>query len=212
MMKRLSARLLPLLAVLALFGASRAQADQIGFGYSWSSMPPTFITGGTGTVQIATPPDATGQATLGGPSVSIPAATLSTNTSATAQNPDSFKTNFSLNLNLTDTASSTMKTLTFNGTVSGTLSVNQSSLFATFQNPLTQNLTFGNLVYTVTIDPSHLHLPTPGAPNLGQINADVSVASATAATTPEPSSFLLGAIALSMAGLVRRARRKPLAV
>jgi hypothetical protein len=201
-MKLRSVFLCPLLAALVLLSGSRAQADQIGFGYSWSSMPPTFITGGTGTVQIATPPDATAQATLGGPSVSIPAATLSTNTAATDQKPDSFQSNFSLHLNLTDTASNTMKTLTFNGTVSGTLSVNQSSLFATFQNPLTQNLTFGNLVYTVTIDPSHLHLPTPGAPNLGQINAGVSVASATgAATTPEPSSFLLGAIALPALGL-----------
>ena len=210
-MKRLSV-LLPLLAVLALFGESRARAG-INFTYDWTSSPPSFITGNpgnTGNVQIATPVDATVPATVGGPSVSIPAATLSTTVGTGST--DTYNASFSLILKLTDGVSNTMKSLTFNGTVAGTLTTTTSSLFANFSNPLTQTLTFGNLVYSVTIDPSSLHLPTPGAQSLGQINAKVSVTSTSPSTTPEPSSLVLGAIALSMAGLARRRRRKVLPV
>jgi hypothetical protein len=200
-------------ALALLLGASGARAGQISFSYDWNSTPPSFITGpgNTGNVQIATPADATVAATVNGPAVTIPAATLSTTVAPGAT--DSYNANFSLLLKLTNGVSNTSQNLTFNGTVSGTVSTTSSSLFANFQNPLTQKLTFGNLVYTATIDPSSLHLPIPGATSLGQLNANVSVASVTTtppppSNTPEPSSLILGSIALPALGLLRRRRTR----
>ncbi len=231
-MKHLFARLLIMLTALVVLGDGRARADMISFSYQWTTLPQTVLqgeAGSTGTVAISAAQAGTGSATLGDSGGTfIPAATVLT--SSSASNPaDSFATNFSMKLNLTDTtdpAHHLSGVLNFTGTLSGNLTATTSGLSGTFNTP-TQMLTLGTHVYTVAIDALFKPQP-PGSSALVKIYADVSVANASSSTgtggtgsggvepsggngspssTPEPSSLLLGATALAGFALRRLARR-----
>src|SRR5262249_17836368 len=74
-------------------------------------------------------------------------------------------------------------TLTFKGTITGTLSWNSSALSFNFQNP-TQTLILGGRMYTVSLPQGPIHLPSPNSvPN--RLEARVQVSTAPVAT---PSS------------------------
>jgi len=64
-MKPLSARLLPVLAALMLFGAGQARAELVNYDYSWSVSPSAVLPGGTGSVTLALAPDGANSAALG---------------------------------------------------------------------------------------------------------------------------------------------------
>jgi hypothetical protein len=204
-------RLLPLLTAVVLLGAGQVRAEMIGFSYSWTAQP-SVIPGGTGSVALAAAVPGTSSAELGSSTPTfIPGATLTTTSSATTT-PDSFSSPFNLKVHLTDTASNLSGDLTYSGTLAGKLTSTTSQLNATFSSPFTQMLTLGTHVYTVTIDPSLVNLPTPGATSPASIDAKVTVASAGPVgppthQTPEPASLVLGATAV-LGLFARRAWRR----
>jgi len=208
-MKHRTVRLLFLLTALFLVGESRARAEMIDFSYSWTALPSSVIPGGTGSATFAVAPDGIASAELGSPTpVLVPGASITTTSSATNP-PDSFRTSFSLKLRLTDSTSGQAGDLTFSGSLVGTLTATESQLVSTFTDPLTQSLTLGNHLYSVTIDPTLINLPNPGSSAPALIDARVSVANTTVAKTPEPSSLVLGATAvLGLAARRALARRR----
>lgn len=224
-MKLFFTRMLFMLAVVAALGESAARAEFVDFSYAWSIQPGAVLPGGTGSVQIALSPNASANYELGAASPTlIPGATITTTSSAASGTPDSFNNPFSLKLSLTDTTSGATGNLTFSGTVSGTLTSTTSSLTSTFNNPLTQTLTLGSHIYGVTIDPSILGLPHPGADSNALLDALVRVTNVNGGTggggtppggpenAPEPSSLVLGGLAIAGLAARRWSRLKKQAV
>jgi MYXO-CTERM domain-containing protein len=213
-MYRLSARLLPLLAALVLLGGSQARAEFVDYSFSWSSEPtPPIISSPdkSSSVSLALGQSGTAHVMLGDPNT-VPAATISTTSTAGTGTPptpsDHFDTSYSLTFHLTDTASGKSDALTFAGSLKGDLSSNSSSLSSTFQDPV-QQLTLDNHRYTVTLKPALLSLPAPGSTTLAALNVDVKVDNVDqVAPAPEPSSLALAAAALSLFGLAARRRRR----
>lgn len=198
-MKPRTVRLLFMLtALVVLVGESRARGEFVDFSYSWSVQPSAVIPGGTGSVTLALAADGSSSVELGSLTPTpIPGATVTT-TSSASDPPDSFNTNFSMKLHLTDTDSGASGDLTFAGTISGSLTATSSSLTSTFQNPMTQMLTLGNHVYSVTIDPTLINLPSPGssAPALIDALVTASTKPTPLPQAPEPTSLVLGATAI----------------
>ncbi|HEY7427148.1 MAG TPA: PEP-CTERM sorting domain-containing protein [Gemmataceae bacterium] len=208
-------------AALLLLGATtQLRADFMDWSYHWSITPSAVLTSGTGSVAMGLAQDGSGAST-------IPAATVTTTSSATAAAPDKYSVGYNLALHLTDNPSNQSGDLTFHGTVSGTVTATSSHLTNTFNDPTTQKLTLGGHTYSVTINPSLLTLPAPGSPNPPQINAQVSVANATGnspsvapqVTTPnaptgpirgvpEPTSLALSCLASCGCGLGAWLRRR----
>lgn len=212
-MKRRTVRLLFLLTALVLLGENQARAEFVDYSYSWTVQPSAVIPGGTGSVTFAVVPDGTASSELGSATPTLlPGANITT-TSSAVEVPDTFNSSLGMKLTLTDTASSSSGSLTFTGSITGTLTALQSNLLTTFSGPLTQTLTLGNHVYSVTIDPTTVSMPTPGSASQALVDALVTVSAAsmpppppppppTPHQTPEPSSLLLGMTA--MAGLAAR--------
>jgi hypothetical protein len=201
--------LLPLLASL-LACPARAQAEMIGFSYSWSVDPSAVLPSGTGSVTLAL--SSGGSASVdAGKQTTLPGATITTTSAATAA-PDIFKTDYDLKMHLKDAVSGKSADLTFAGTIAGNLTTTSSTLTSTFHDPITQDVTLGGNHYTVTIDPVLQGLPVPGSNTPAAINAlcTVSPVGNVVADAPEPSSLALGAVAFVLAGaaLRRRARRR----
>jgi hypothetical protein len=218
-MKRRTAGFL-LLSVLVVLGQSHAWADPVpvDFSYQWTFRPSAVLTGGDGTsgsVTFAVAPSGSISTVVGADSpVSIFGANVTTN--ASNEQPDFFNTDFSVDLKLTEGDQSGL--VTFSGTVLGFLTWSESTLQALFHEPTTQQLTLGNHLYTVTIDPITVDVPAPGL-SQASLSARISVTDLSSTTdigttgnndvhdTPEPSSLLLGATALLGGFAYRRWRR-----
>ncbi|MGL4553674.1 MAG: PEP-CTERM sorting domain-containing protein [Gemmataceae bacterium] len=207
-MNTLSARLL-LMTALAAGLASPVRAESINFSYAWTVLPnPPVFPSGTGTVTLTAAVPGTSSADLGSATPAyIPGAELTTSSSATSP-PDSFDAPFSLKLTITDTASGMHGDLMFSGTLAGTLTATSSTLTSTLNNPLTQPLALGDYLYSVTIGPTMVSIPSPGMP-AALIDARVTVSGTDGGVvdpplqdTPEPGTLLLGATAV--AGLAAR--------
>lgn len=193
-----------LLTALVVLSAGQAKAELVDYSYQWSVAPGSVLPGGTGSVTLATAPDGSAMSTIGSPTPTlIPGATVTT-TSAATNVPDVFSVSFNMTVMLKDTASGATGSLTFKGHISGQLTATSATLNSIFDNPLTQTLTLGSHVYTVTIDPALLALPAPGSTTPASINALVTVnnASNPIPKAPEPSSLVLGATAV--VGLISR--------
>jgi hypothetical protein len=204
--------LLLLTPIPLLSGVGQARADLVDFSYQWSISPSSVITGSnptrstgseqsSGSVAFALAPDGTSMSSLGSGLSAIPAATLTTTSSAPEQGPDSFASPFSMTLHLTDAASGASGDLTFAGAINGTLTATTSQLTADFSSPLTQQLTLGDYRYSVTIGPASVHVPAPGASAPALLDALVEVNPRGAVPpplveAPEPASLLLAAAAL----------------
>jgi hypothetical protein len=189
--------LLLLLTALGLLAENRATAENIDFSYSWS-MPSTIILPnppGAGSIIFSLDQGGTKTVELGGTTpLILPAATISTNTSAT--NPaDVFDTTFGMTLHLTE--GNITKDLTFSGTLIGKLTGTTSTVEAQFTGDLTQKATINNHDYVVTIEPAIVLIPSPIDPS-ALIDAQISVGGSTPVpTVPEPSSLMLGATAIA---------------
>jgi hypothetical protein len=204
-MLRLSSRLLPfLLAALALSRPSAARAEQVTFAYDTSALDGTVLTSGTGGVTLALTANPTASVVLNGPTQSFKLADISTTSAATGS--ATFSVDYHLKMHLTDADSTKDGSVTFSGSISGTLTQNSSTLQSTFVSPLTQTLDLGKHEYTITISPTLLSLPIPGA-SPATLNAVVGV-KPLVSDAPEPSTLALGLAAASLLGLAVRARRR----
>jgi hypothetical protein len=221
-----------LVALVVLGATSSLRADFMDWSYHWSITPGPVLTSGTGSVAMGLAQDGSGAG-------NIPAATVTTTSSATDAAPDKYSVGYNLTLHLTDNPSNQSGDVTFHGNILGTVSATSSHLTNTFSDPLTQKVTLGGHVYAVTINPSLLTLAAPGSTTPPQINALVSVSDASKGPTgpppppvpmtpppggggtpgdvqsaPEPSTLALGMLAsswLGLAALRRRFRAAPLA-
>jgi hypothetical protein len=162
---------------------SQARADFIGWSYSWTRSPSVVNADGNSTGKIFLTPisgSAVGTSDIG-------AVSITTFSSASATNPDTFTNKgYSLTVNLTDSASHAMGSLTFMGTLNGTVSAASTNLTTTFGSPLVQSIVLGKDLYTVS-----LNLPPGASSTLGGIGAHVVVGPAQVKNTPEPASLVL---------------------
>jgi hypothetical protein len=152
--------------------ASVPQATYARFGYHWGIGPAGTVIQGTntttgngkstGSVDFALVRDGQMTARVGGPAAYLPVGFVMTTSSASAAHPDHYHANFSVTLRLRD-ASGVMGTVTFKGTINGTLTWGASHLTVTFQTPTTQRVTLGHHVYTVSL-PTSINLASPTAP------------------------------------------------
>jgi hypothetical protein len=213
-MKRLSARPAALVGALLLFAAGPARADftYSNWSYNWTASVPSTVpsSGGTASVSFGL--------SQGAGAAQINVGNFSANGGAT---PDAFGTSYSLNLALTDNAdpSHPNTSLTWQGTVSGSVGPNGWTVSNNFAQPLTQSTTFDGHTYTVTLQPQSFNIPAPntstgqGPSTQTDIIALVSVTNAggggppvtvpPVSQTPEPSTLLLAATAAAL-GLARQ--------
>ncbi len=212
-MKRLSIRLLATLVASLSATACSVRADFLDWGYHWSVNTPV-LSSGTGSVALAVVQDGNGAHT-------IPAVSVTTTSAALPTNPDVFHSNYNLTLMLTDHSSNSSGSLTFAGLISGTLTASGSALTNTFLSALTQQVTIGQHVYSVTIGPDTTRLLAPGSATPPLLDATVTVGDVsqngsgggTTSSTPEPASLVLGGLGFSLFGVGcwwRRTRRTEL--
>jgi hypothetical protein len=206
-MRCLSVRLLVGLTVIGLSGESRALGDMVDFSYAWKIQPAPVIPSGTGNVTFSLEAGS-GSAELGGTQpLVIPGATIQTSSTASVP-PDKYNTNFQMTLHLTEGANS--GDMTFKGSLAGTLTGTSSTLTVKFDSPVTQTLVLGGHLYTTTIGPLTVNVPSPNALFTAKIDGQVMVAKNTPPVkgTPEPSGLVLGATALVILAARRHARAR----
>jgi hypothetical protein len=200
--------LLSSLSALLLFGAAQARADYL---YHWSITPNSGVitsAGNTGSVTVTVAPD---PVTPVSGDTSFLAATIGVThspnpTSAT----DSYNLTYQLQMTVTDTSTNkTSNPITFDASLNGTVTASTSNLTNTFVDP-SQYVTVSGQKYTVTLTPTLIaSVPLLSNAPAAEINASVTVGTATVASTPEPSTLVLAGVASSLFGFTRlwRARR-----
>lgn len=189
-----SARFLAAVLVSSL-AVSQAPADFMNWSYSSSALPPGFaVTGAnnsSGAVQLTPFTNAASGSSI---------AALAYQTSASG--PVTFSAQnatYTLTMTFTDNTTHDSGSLTFTGSISGSLSPTSSTLVNTFA--VTQkSLTLDGHVYTVTL-PSSVSLAPPTSPQQ-DIFAKVSVSNGGGVQgAPEPASLILGGMGAGLVGL-----------
>jgi hypothetical protein len=198
---------------LLLLGGMQAQADPVGWDYSWSpgSLVVAADSGGTGGVSMTLQ----NQTHADGPSDVI-ATNLRTFSSAPRTTPDSIAHgDYTLTMTLTDSASRASTSINFTGFFSGTFSTTSSNVTNTFTGDTTQTVTLGGHTFTITIGPYAPPGP-PSASNAGTISAHVDVGDGGGggggggggSDSPEPSTLLLSGLGLSFLGAASWRKRR----
>jgi hypothetical protein len=203
-MKRLSARLVATLVASLVVAASHVRADYLNWSYTSDPNVPGVAAGGAGSLSSAVAlTDFTNKP--GGTSIPVIAyVTASSSASLATFNPKS--STYTLALTITDNATHDSGTLTFTGSVGGTLSATSSTLTNSFSNPTPPALTLDGHVYNVTIPAAALAPPTSPQQN---IFATVHVSDVTGnggggvPGVPEPAGLVLGGLGISLLGMGR---------
>jgi hypothetical protein len=195
---------------LLLAAATPSRAEFIHWSYNWSRSPDVIHADspGTGTITLT---DESLKSVVG--DSFIVATNLRTSSTATRSNPDRFTAKpYTLNLFVLDETSGASGTITFTGTIDGTVSIDSANLRSTFTGQTKQVLVLGANVYTVTIGPFVQPGP-PDASNAGSIGAEARVSvSSIVETLPEPGTLALACLgglplAWSLSRLRLRARK-----
>jgi hypothetical protein len=214
-MNCLTTRLTAAALALLLCGEGLARADFFSdWSYHWSVNPgPSISNGptGTGIVTLAVTPDGPGSGLVPNSNmVTLPAASLTTNSSAGAGVPaDNFNNvPYGLTLTLKDNPSGQTGSVTFNAVLNGSLTATSSQLTSTFTNPLMQNLNLNGHNFDITIDPTQVNLPAPTGTSPALLDTFVTVSDSSGPTggppvqsVPEPSTFVLAGLAIALSGL-----------
>jgi hypothetical protein len=149
----------------------QSQATTANFSYHLGISPSAVLIGtnsstgnghSTGCVMVALYRGRPMSARLGGSALAVPVAMVTSSSSAMPNQPDHYHTTFMISMQIRDAASGVSRTLTFKGTLNGTLSWSKSALNLTFQGPLTRQVWLGKHIYTVTLKTGSLHVPAPG--------------------------------------------------
>jgi hypothetical protein len=111
-------------------------------------------------------------------------------------------TDFTETVWITDRASKQSAPVTFDLTLSGSVSQTGSWLAVTPDGPTTQTVHLGHYYYTVTVEP--FQAPADASPYGGRLVFDVQVQH-----NPEPSSLILAAVGLPLLGIARWRKRLP---
>jgi hypothetical protein len=188
---------------IALFclSAHAARADHIDWSYSWSRSPDQVYADGSTTSYIALTSES--EVPAGG-NTDVVAANLSVFSDAPDSTPATFTSKpYTLTLTITDGDSTAVGSLAFTGAFNGQVTSDSSNVSITFTGQITQSLTLGQHLYTVTMD-AYAPPGPPGSTNVGSIGAHAIVA---VQTLPEPSSILLAVLALPAGVFWRRRRR-----
>jgi hypothetical protein len=191
------------LLALALFllSAPRALADQISWSYDFSMSPSTVqaSSGGSGQVDFTT---LSGSMTSTLPTAAtLTAVNLHAVSAAAAANPARFNdAEYTLTMHFTDLSSGLKATVTFEGVLNGTVSASGTSLKNTFLGQTEYAFDLNHHVYDISI--GDFRAPgAHGSDDLGSISVEVSLHH-----NPEPSSLVLGALALPALAYLRRRR------
>jgi hypothetical protein len=195
---------------LLLIGAGNARAEPIQWSYSWSRSPVQVHADSPGTGYISLTDG--GLKSAAGSTALVPT-NLQAHSTAPVSAPDVFTNKtYALSLFLQDKDSGKSGTMTFTGAFNGTLTAHSSNITNTFTGSITQSLTLGDHLYTVTISSYGAFGPT-GASNSGSIaaRADVTVSNGGTVSnifhTPEPSSGVLSLLGTACLGFARSRRR-----
>jgi hypothetical protein len=198
--------------VLLLFYGPAAKADWIPWTYSWSNSPQSILAdnpAGGGSITLTNEPtlEAVGN-------TDIVATNIRTVSTATQSAPDRFTDKaYSLALTVTDATSGQSGTAVFHGVFNGTLTSDSSNITNTFVGPTKAVLDLGSNEYVIDLTAFTPPGPT-GSVNAGAIGAHATVTVESihpVADSPEPSTFLLAALAVPLAfARFRWPARKPI--
>jgi hypothetical protein len=209
---------LPLSIVLVggLLCGGGARAGYMDWSYRWSISPAPVLASGTGTVS-----QALGQPGMG--ASHILAAAVTTSSDAPANNPDRYNQSFRLTLHLMDRHTHQSGSLTFYGTIYGTVTFDSAHLTESFRTPV-EYLRLGRHIYEVEL-PHYMRLMPPGSlvvptyfawvrvwnilppppprvpPRLmaaSVMMASIAAAPPTSAATPEPTGLILGGLGAAL--------------
>src|SRR5262249_21926566 len=160
-------------ALAGLLAPAAARAEFIPWKYNWSRSPSVIHADapGTGTITLT---DETLHATSG--DTDVVATNLKVFSTAPPSAPDTFTNKpFTLTLFLLDSHSGKSGTVSFQGTLSGTISETNAKIKPpVYGSPTTQELTLGSNLYTIS-EPTFTPPGPPGSDNSGAIGFSATV-------------------------------------
>ena len=179
---------------LCLLAGAQARADFVSWEYNWTPSATKILADNptTGSILLSNEP--------GGSAVNntyIVATNIKTASTADPSNLATFTNKaYSLALTILDDASGKSGTLTFAGAFNGTVSSKSAIIMNTFTGPQTRSVQLGNHLYTVQVGP----FAPPGPPTANIAGSISALANVSVKDVPEPSTFVLSGLCLSLCG------------
>jgi hypothetical protein len=208
-MKYPTKRLYAVAVAVCLLAGARARADFVSWEYNWTPSATQILADNptTGSIMLSNEP--------GGSAVNntyVVATNIKTASTSDPSTPATFTNKaYGLALTILDDASGKSGTMTFSGAFSGSLTKKSAIIMNSFTGPQTQSITLGNHLYTVQIGP----FAPPGPPTANIAGSISALANVSVKDVPEPSTFVLSGLCLSLCGAGwwwRRARGRNLAL
>jgi hypothetical protein len=176
--------------VVALVGATSAQAAFVPWTYNWEPSAP-FVTSTNGLGRLYLTDEPLGKA-VGASDVVV----TNLRTSATSP-PGTFDlfnhTPFSATVTITDLNSGKVGSLTWHGYFQGNITSGSANVWDVLTSPIAQSITLGQDTFHVSVGRYSPPGP-PGITNSGSISGKVTITTAAPAHAPEPSGALLACL------------------